>query len=389
MMTIPKKIHQVWAGPDPFPHIFQKSVETWKKNHPEWEYKRWGEEELASFGMINQDLYGQAKDFAPRDWLRWRADIARLEVLYREGGVYCDTDSDSLKPLDELLEGVECFFIQSPNDLKGATQAVMGCAPGHPFIKHLLDGLRDNAEDFNVGAKLVQTVGGAYITRELRKLKPDDVAVFAADLFSGRSIRERDKGIKPNLSRAYVDHRYNNTDRMRNAGASQAAAWKAVSDVLSELPDVQVWLTCGTLLGHVREGRCMGHDVDVDLGIWAHDREKVSELLRSKRIEINRDRPHMIKARINGQKVDFYCHTREKQQVRFEVHYKGRRMVLRYPAHLFDNMRESVFYLKPVLIPHPVEDFLRIHYGPKWTEPDRNWKWYSSPLNMKQEGRVG
>jgi hypothetical protein len=97
----------------------------------------------------------------------------------------------------------------------------------------------------------------------------------------------------------------------------------------------------------------------------------------------------MIKCRVNGQKVDFYCHEREKDEVKFEVHYKKKRMVLRYPAALFDNMRESVFYLKPVLIPDPPEEYLRIHYGPDWTTPNRDWKWYSSPLNMKQEGRVG
>lgn len=393
MLLIPKVIHQIWAGPDPFPYAFKAASKSWSDNHPDWQRAMWFEDDLDDpdqIVMLNRGLYDRAREMSPNDWLRWRSDIARLEVLYRYGGVYCDTDSESLKPLDDLLDNVSCFFIQSPNDLKGATQAVCGAVPEHPFIKHLLDRLHENAMSFKPGSRLVETVGGSYITRELRRVRPDDVAVFAAELFAGRSIRERDRGIAPRLSQAYVDHQYNNTDRMRNQGATQAAAWRSIADILNP-SGITYWLVDGTLLGHVRDGRCLGYDKDIDLGIWAGDRERVSKLLRSKRLKMIRDRPHMIKTEVGGVRIDFYVyHLDEKSgQAWFEVHHNKRRMVSRYPRSLFDNLRPSVFYHKDVLIPDPPEQFLEIKYGKGWTEPVRSgWKWYSSPLNMRQEGRV-
>ncbi len=93
---IPKIIHQIWVGPNKPPAIFEKSQESIRRLHPDWEYKLWTDEDVASFGLHNQDLYDQCDNYGEK------ADIFRYEILHRYGGMYLDVDFICLKPLDVL-----------------------------------------------------------------------------------------------------------------------------------------------------------------------------------------------------------------------------------------------------------------------------------------------
>ena len=41
---IPKVIHFCWLSNDPFPLSIQKCIDSWKKNMPDYEIKRWSTE---------------------------------------------------------------------------------------------------------------------------------------------------------------------------------------------------------------------------------------------------------------------------------------------------------------------------------------------------------
>ena len=45
-MRIPRILHQIWVGPDPFPEEFADYRETWIRHHPAWEVRFWTEENL-------------------------------------------------------------------------------------------------------------------------------------------------------------------------------------------------------------------------------------------------------------------------------------------------------------------------------------------------------
>ena len=47
--------------------------------------------------MSHRDLYDAETNWGAK------ADIARYEIVYQHGGVYCDIDSQSLKPFDGKL----------------------------------------------------------------------------------------------------------------------------------------------------------------------------------------------------------------------------------------------------------------------------------------------
>lgn len=127
-LRIPKKIHQIWLGgllPEKY-KTFQKS---WIKHHPGWEYKLWGEKEIAALHLTNQTAYDQSKNYAQK------ADIARYEILFREGGLYIDTDFECLQPFDVLHYCCDFYVGIDKHDTQFLIQnCIIGSKPGHPIL---------------------------------------------------------------------------------------------------------------------------------------------------------------------------------------------------------------------------------------------------------------
>ncbi|KAA8494817.1 Inositol phosphoceramide mannosyltransferase 3 [Porphyridium purpureum] len=94
-LTIPKVIHQIWIGPKAAPCVW---LDRWRLGYVrhrqhEWSYILWDDERVAAEfcsdparRMINADLYERETAW------QCKADILRLEILYRYGGVYVDAD---------------------------------------------------------------------------------------------------------------------------------------------------------------------------------------------------------------------------------------------------------------------------------------------------------
>lgn len=69
-----------------------------------------------------------------------RADILRLEILYRHGGVYVDTDLECLRPIDEVIAGEE--FVAVCLKPGKVTNTMVAAVPGHPLLARALRELR-------------------------------------------------------------------------------------------------------------------------------------------------------------------------------------------------------------------------------------------------------
>jgi mannosyltransferase OCH1-like enzyme len=195
------------------PAEYRSYQASWLERNPGWEHRVWTEQDLAVLEMRNRDLFDAAVEHTAHlpavDTIRWRVDVARLEILWQFGGVYADADAECLRPLGGLIPYRMCVP-QSPNDPSYVTNAVMGAEPGHPFLDALIGGMPANATAYR-GRRLVDTVGGKYISRQIAALKPPGVAVLPWWLFAGQSIRDRDRGRPPDLSRPLINHVYGNT----------------------------------------------------------------------------------------------------------------------------------------------------------------------------------
>jgi hypothetical protein len=130
-MLIPRTFHFLWFGDAPLPAEHAGFRDGWAANNPGWEIRTWDEASLPP--LRNRAAYDAATTWAGK------ADIARLEILLAHGGVYADCDFESLRPIEPLLDGVGFFAARDwggwiPNTL-------MGCAPGHPVVRAMVDAI--------------------------------------------------------------------------------------------------------------------------------------------------------------------------------------------------------------------------------------------------------
>lgn len=139
---IPKIIHYCWFGGNPLPKDAQKCLASWKKYLPDYQIKVWNESNFdVNCCPYVKGAYEQRK-FA------FVSDYARFWVLYKEGGVYFDTDVEVIKNMDHIISagnfmGIEkSFATQNPEsgEMIGVNAGLgMGCEPNSPFLKEMLE----------------------------------------------------------------------------------------------------------------------------------------------------------------------------------------------------------------------------------------------------------
>lgn len=136
---IPKIIHYTWFSGEPFPEKIQNCINSWKDNLPDYELKLWDIEAIKDFESIYlKEALSQKK------WA-YAADYVRLYVIYREGGIYLDTDALVYKSFDSLLQHEAFIGKESSIHFEGGfssqylTSHCFGAIKNHPFIKRCLD----------------------------------------------------------------------------------------------------------------------------------------------------------------------------------------------------------------------------------------------------------
>jgi mannosyltransferase OCH1-like enzyme len=194
------------------PERFREFGALWCELHPDWQMKLWDETTIPA--LVNQDLYDRAEEVAPAYVGQLRSDIARYEILYREGGVYLDVDFECLRPIDELLVDVECFVAWEIQE-QYLNNAIIGSIPGHPFLKALIDGLPASVAA-NPGMGPWKVSGPRYMTATHQAYDGPEVTVFPRKWFYPVGCREiKNLGRTYLYADAYALHWWNNTHRKK------------------------------------------------------------------------------------------------------------------------------------------------------------------------------
>lgn len=124
---IPRILHRVVPE-----HTSPEVEDYWRRfaeMHPGWELRTW-RDPLDPSDFELGDLFGRCRSGAQL------ADLVRLEVLFRHGGIYVDSDCEPWRSLEPLR--VLGFFIGTENG-KLLTNAVLGAEPGHPALRACID----------------------------------------------------------------------------------------------------------------------------------------------------------------------------------------------------------------------------------------------------------
>lgn len=188
-MTIPKIIHYCWFGGNPLPDSAKQCIDSWKKYCPDYEIKRWDES--------NFDIYCcryVREAYQEKKWA-FVSDYARMDILYRYGGVYLDTDVEIIKNLDSIIEkgpfmGMERDFETNGNCVVN-TGLGIACYKEHILYKKILE-YYNQLTFINQDGSLNQTTVVDHVTNILReyglKDKPgiqiiQDIYIYPKDYF--------------------------------------------------------------------------------------------------------------------------------------------------------------------------------------------------------------
>ena len=198
---IPKIIHQIWIGDAARPDEWMDTVKEFAKEY-DYEYKLWGDVKELGLDEI-PGLAAVYKGFGHE--LAGRADIIRLLVLYKYGGIYIDADSVIMKPekfAAFLNKNRASVFFGWENLTAARTRklglkarrlvanGMIGAKKGHPFFRRLLEGVVENAARLSEEERSAawKVVGPLYVTRmyhETRREFPD-VHVYPMKYFYPR-----------------------------------------------------------------------------------------------------------------------------------------------------------------------------------------------------------
>lgn len=197
-LAIPKIIHQIWIG-DPL-KAPQTLMDTWKMEG--WEYKLWTEKEIDDFGLKNRRLYDY---FYNKE--RWHAcaNVVRIELLERLGGIYIDADTERVaSSIDQILvwespgkwpehDSKDFFAVYSNMDDRIAN-GVIGSIPNHPIIRNYIKEMGE--------AKVVEppwsTIGGTMLTKMVHLYKTERTQILkpiAFYPFDSKGIPTRSRGV--------------------------------------------------------------------------------------------------------------------------------------------------------------------------------------------------
>lgn len=125
-----KILHYCWFGGNPLPESAVRYMETWKKFCPDYEIKRWDE---SNFDVNSVPFVKEA--YAAKKWA-FVSDYVRTYALYKEGGLYVDTDVEFIKGIDDLT-GTSFIGFESPEWVAPGL-ILYAAQPNDPFFGELL-----------------------------------------------------------------------------------------------------------------------------------------------------------------------------------------------------------------------------------------------------------
>ena len=95
---IPRVIYYAWFGCNSLPTEAVKNIEGCKKLNPEFKIEKIDENNFD----INKYSFTR-KAYENKDWA-FVSDVARLDIIYNNGGFYLDTDVELIKSLDSFIQ---------------------------------------------------------------------------------------------------------------------------------------------------------------------------------------------------------------------------------------------------------------------------------------------
>lgn len=184
--VIPKIIHYFWFSGEKKTDLAEKCIESWKQTCPDYEIKEWNADNYDV--SMNAFAYGAYKQ---KKWA-YVSDYARLDTVFRYGGIYLDLDVILYKKMDALLK--HDFFVGF-GPIRDIEAAAFGAKPGCQIVKEMLDIYENKEFDSNTSMTLLQ-LQPMLLDRFFEKKgfmingkyqEKDRIAIYPRDIFSAKN----------------------------------------------------------------------------------------------------------------------------------------------------------------------------------------------------------
>lgn len=193
---IPKIIHYIWLGGKPLPKIAEKCIESWKKFCPDYEIRRWDENNL------DLDKYKFCRDAYNAKKYAFASDVLRTDILYQFGGIYFDIDVELIKPLDEVLDADCVMGFETSNLL--APGLIMATVKQNKDLLNILEYYKNLQFDINnLKQQVVCDIFTKYyedkgLIRKDKTQQIDGTKFYASEYFSPIDVITNKKHITKN-----------------------------------------------------------------------------------------------------------------------------------------------------------------------------------------------
>jgi len=186
----------IWVGADE--KRPDRWIDSWRLNHIDWEFRLWGNADLETVAWACKE---QIRVLAKAE--RWEgvADVMRYEILYRYGGVYVDSDSISVRPLDDWLLETPMFAVwESEEHAPGLiANGFIGAVPGHPALAKMIDRISRLKDPLNVRSwwrprpkptAPWKSIGPRLFTKVVRSQPRGQVRILPSIMFLPQHFRD-------------------------------------------------------------------------------------------------------------------------------------------------------------------------------------------------------
>ena len=194
---IPKVIHYCWFGKKKMPELNIKCIESWKKYCPDYKIIEWNEDNYD----ISSNTYMQ-EAYEKKMWA-FVSDVARLDIIYRYGGIYLDTDVEVVRNMDDLL--YQDGFLGTFSNGVIATGLGFGAVQGNGLIKEFLDDYEHHKFDIKNGTETMklcvdyqtELLEKKGYTREKGFQTIDGISIYPEDILTNIRPYTRSKIVYP------------------------------------------------------------------------------------------------------------------------------------------------------------------------------------------------
>ena len=159
-LSIPKIIHLIYFKGIEFEKFHYECIKSMLINMPNYKIiiyndiepennKFW--DDIKKNPMVSIEYISPPDHFDgfPLKFIQYKADVVRLELLYKYGGIYLDLDMLIIKNFENIINTGKDLYISEEGDKGGGLiNAFLACKPNNGFVKKWLDsfktGLRMN-----------------------------------------------------------------------------------------------------------------------------------------------------------------------------------------------------------------------------------------------------